>query len=271
MNKINLIGKRFGRLVVLERAESVVNKSGKIRGRWLCKCDCGNTKIILTDSLTGGNTKSCGCYNLECIKNRAKKHGMAGKRIYVEWNSMKSRCFNKNNKSYTRYGGRGITVCDEWLGEHGFENFYEWAVNNGYRDNLTIERKNVNGDYCPENCCWIPANEQAKNRRQTLRIKDENGNERYAMDIAKENGIPMNVVIARKSKGWDLEKALNTPLIEQTLKKQVTQIDLLTGDEIHVYKSIGEASRETGVERSSISRCCSGERNKAGGYVWKYA
>ena len=271
MRKIDLTGKRFGKLVVLKRAESAVSKSGKTRGRWLCKCDCGNTKIILTDSLTGGKAKSCGCYNLECIKNRATKHGMTGKRICVEWSSMKSRCFNKNNKSYMRYGGRGITVCEEWLGDNGFENFYEWAINNGYEDSLTIERKDVNGNYCPENCCWIPANEQAKNRRSTLRIKDKSGIERYAMDIAEENGLPMNIVIARKSNGWDLEKALSTPIIEQTLKKSVIQIDLLTGDQIKTYKSIGEASRIAGVERSSISRCCSGERNMAGGYGWKYA
>lgn len=271
MSKIDLIGKRFGRLVVLERAESIVSKSGKAKGRWLCRCDCGNTKIVLTDSLTGGYAKSCGCYNIESIKDRQTKHGMAGTRIYLEWNSMKSRCFNKNNKSYTRYGGRGITVCDEWMGEHGFENFYKWATESGYKDTLTIERKDVNGNYCPENCSWIPANKQAKNRRTTLRIKDQNGNERYAMDIAKENGISMSVVIARKTKGWDLEKALETPLIEQTLKKSVIQIDLLTGNEISTYKSIGEASRETGAERSSISRCCSGERKTAGGYGWKYA
>lgn len=91
------------------------------------------------------------------------------------------------------------------------------------------------------------------------------------MDIAKKNGIPMSVVVARKAKGWDLKQALETPLIEQTLKRPVIQYDILTGNEIGTYSSIGEASRETNTERSSISRCCLGQRSKAGGYGWKYA
>lgn len=266
---LDITGQRYGRLVAIERAENRVSESGKVRARWLCKCDCGREKIVLLDDLRGGHTNSCGCLGDESRRNSSKTHGMTGTRIYVEWLSMKARCYNKETKSYSRYGGRGVTICKEWLDD--FMNFYNWAMANGYRDDLTIERKDVNGDYCPENCCWITQKEQAKNRRATLRTKDKNGNEVYAMDVAKENGIKMSVVVARKAKGWDLDKALNTPLIQQTLKRKVSQISLETGNVIAEYKSIGEASRETGVGRSEISRCCSGERKKAGGYIWRYA
>lgn len=266
---LDITGQRYGRLVAIERAENRVSKSGKIRARWLCKCDCGNEKIVLLDDLRGGHTNSCGCLGDENRRNSNRSHGMTKTRIYHEWSSMKSRCYHKKNKSYKRYGGRGISVCSEW--KNDFIAFYNWAMANGYCDDLTIERKDVNGNYCPENCCWIPSKEQAKNRRTTLRTKDKNGNEVYAMDMAEENGIAMNIVVTRKNKGWDLDKALNTPLIEQTLKRKVLQISLETGKVIAEYESIGEASRKTGTERSGISRCCLGERNKAGGYGWKYA
>ena len=236
---IDITGKRYGRLVAVERAENRISKSGKIRARWLCKCDCGKEKVVLLDDLRGGHTKSCGCFNSEIASRRKKTHGATKTRIYNEWLSMKSRCYNKNAKDYIRYGGRGIKICEAW--KNDFVTFRDWAMENGYKDNLTIERKDVNGDYCPENCCWITASEQAKNRRTTLRAKDENGNEIYAMDIAEKNGIPMNVVVARKSRGWDLEKALNTPLIEKTIKKNVLQISLETGNVLAEYESIGEA------------------------------
>lgn len=266
---INITGERFGRLVAVRREENKVSQNGKIRSRWLCKCDCGNEKIVLLDDLKSGRTKSCGCLSDENRRRVNTKHGMTGTRIYAEWLSMKARCYNKETKSYSRYGGRGISVCKEWKDD--FMAFHDWAVCNGYNDDLTIERKDVNGNYCPENCCWITAKEQARNRRTTLKIKDEKGNEKYAMDIAKENGIRMSVVIARKNRGWNLNDALNTPIIDQTIKRKVLQISIETGKIISEFESIGEAARKTNTDRSGISRCCLGERSKAGGYGWKYA
>ena len=167
MGKIpNEINNRYGRLVVISLLPERSKKKG---ARWLCQCDCGNTTIATTDALHSKSKQSCGCLHKDSAKMIGKiytKHGMVGKRIYVEWNSMKSRCFNPNNKSYSRYGGRGITVCDEW--KNDFEAFQKWALENGYTDELTIERKDVNKGYSPDNCCWITAQEQAKNRRTTL-------------------------------------------------------------------------------------------------------
>lgn len=265
----NLAGMKFGRLTVIESAPNTVSPSGKIRTRWICKCDCGKDCIVKTDHLRAGLTRSCGCLSEENRRTCNKTHGMAGTRIYKEWNSMRGRCNNPNNKRYGIYGGRGIKVCEEW--NNSFEAFQKWAMENGYTDELTIERIDVNGNYCPENCCWIPFSQQARNRRTSLRVIDKDGEEKLAMDIAERNGISMRIVSARIHGGWDINEALNTPLIPQTLKRSVEQISILTGEVIATYKSIGEASRAIGTDRSDISRCCSGGRNKAGGYAWRYA
>lgn len=265
--RLDLTGQRFGKLLAISPSENSVSENGRKRSQWLCRCDCGNECLVKTDHLRAGLTRSCGCYAKENNANRT--HGLTGTRIYVEWTSMKSRCYNVKNSAYGRYGGRGIKVCEEWA--NSFENFYRWATENGYNDSLTIERKNVDGDYSPENCCWITKKEQARNRRKSIRVVSEDGTEELAMDVASRNGIDMSVVRARVYKGWSLEEALKTPLIQQTVKRPVEQISLNDGSVISIYKSIGDASCATGIERSSISRCCSGERNKAGGYAWRYA
>lgn len=161
MNKFNdLIGKKFGRLTVIKRLGK--NKANNIQ--WLCKCDCGNEKILTTAELNRGRTQSCGCLAKDLLIERNKKHGLTKTRLYSIYCGMKTRCLNKNAPAYKYYGERGISICDEWLDD--FKNFYDWAKTNGYKRNLTLDRKDNNGNYNPLNCHWVTYAAQAQNRRE---------------------------------------------------------------------------------------------------------
>lgn len=199
---ISLTGKRFGKLLVLERAES--SNSG--RTRWRCKCDCGSETIVDGFLLRNGKTKSCGCLKY------SKRNGYINeknKRLHSIWANMKSRCNNKNSKSYSVYGGKGIKVCKDW---EKFLDFQNWAIANGYSDELTIERLDVNKNYCPENCCWIPKSEQAKNRTCTYKIM-HNGKEKNLTELCKELNLNYKRIHNRIHKlGWNVEKAINTEI-----------------------------------------------------------
>ena len=164
---INETGNVYSRLTVLSYAGT--NKDKK--SLWLCQCECGNTKVVVGKHLRSGLTKSCGCLNYENlhIKKIAKKHGKYNERIYRIWQDMKSRCYDPKVPCFKYYGGRGITVCDEW--KNSFEEFDKWSMKNGYADNLTIDRKNTYEGYSPDNCRWITIQEQQKNRRSCLKYK----------------------------------------------------------------------------------------------------
>ena len=163
--KKNEIGKKFGMLTVLHEAEPIPrkDKSGWKRRVYHCRCDCGNEIDVSRDSLVTGNTRSCGCLNGKGRPARRKTHGSTHTRLYRIWCHMKGRCNDAGNNRYYCYGARGIKLCTEW--ESSFEKFKKWAEENGYTDELTIERINNDLGYCPENCKWIPLAEQSKNRR----------------------------------------------------------------------------------------------------------
>jgi len=159
MKLIDISGQQFGRLTVRERA--VNNKHGK--SRWRCTCSCGNETVVDGNSLRQGNTQSCGCLQKERTTAYKQKHGKSHLRIYSIWTSMRSRCSNQHHKDWQHYGGRGICVCPEW--NCNFMSFYHWATVNGYSDNLTIDRIDVNGNYTPDNCRFVTQIQQQTNRR----------------------------------------------------------------------------------------------------------
>lgn len=155
----DLKGQRFGCLVALENVGSSKSK----RRLWLCKCDCGNEKIVPSDSLINKNTKSCGCLNQKNPYLFKPKHGFCGTRLYRIWKGIKSRCKNKTSTDYKWYGAKGVKVCEDW---ESFENFKDWALKNGYDEKLTIDRIDPYGDYTPINCRWATVSEQNRNKRK---------------------------------------------------------------------------------------------------------
>lgn len=198
---IDLTGKKFGRLTVIERAEN--NEHGT--AQWLCKCDCGNYDVVTTGNLKK-TTASCGCYRQE----RMTKHGKSGERVYKIWKDINKRCNNANHGNYEDYGGRGIKVCNEW--RNSFEMFYKWATENGYTDNLTIDRIDVNGNYEPSNCRWVDYKTQANNRRNNHLIT-YNGKTQTMAQWADELGMKYKTLSDRINiSKWSVEKAFNTPV-----------------------------------------------------------
>lgn len=214
----DLVGLTFGRLTVESFAGYKKINSGDTRPFWNCVCSCGNRKTVNGDWLKCGSVKSCGCLNVDRTKETHIKHGFAvralkGKdetRIYRIWDHMKQRCFNPKASYYKIYGGRGITVCEEWLGENGFENFLEWSVNNGYANNLSIDRINPDGNYEPSNCRWANSLTQANNKR-TSRLITYKGETATIAQIAKKYNVPDGIFRSRLRCGWSIDDIISIP------------------------------------------------------------
>lgn len=207
MNRFkDLTGKRFGRLVALSVDHFQDVKRGR-RTFWKCKCDCGNIKVIRSDSLISGNTTSCGCFDYErrCKPDSIKKH-----KLYRVYWAMKDRCYKPTSKVYKWYGGRGIKICQEWL--DSYESFYNWCMENGYKEGLTLDRINVNGNYEPDNCRLITQQEQANNTTRN-RIITFNGESLNIVQWATKLDININTLYARLvTNNWSIERALTEPV-----------------------------------------------------------
>lgn len=196
MRKLDLTGKVFGKLIVVKY---VYSKKGNTF--WLCKCDCGEYTISKGVDLNRNRIKSCGC-------SHGEKHRLSDIQLYKVWANMKSRCYSKNNDVNKYYGERGITVCDDW--RNSFVKFYNWAINNGYNESLTLDRIDVNGNYEPKNCRWVSWNTQFNNRRSNHNI-EFNGQTHNIIEWAKILGIKYKKLAHRIERKWDIEKALTTP------------------------------------------------------------
>lgn len=202
---VDLTGRKFGRLLVIKQSE---RKNNRIA--WLCKCDCGKEVIVIGKTLTNGLTTSCGCYRKEIMREKSTKHLLCDSRIYDTYNNMKKRCFCKNCDHYKWYGEENKSICDEWLGEHGFENFAKWSMENGYTEKLTIDRIDNTKGYSPDNCRWVTMKENCRNKRNNHLITIGNDT-KTLVEWCEIYGIPDSIVRARIRIGWNEIKALTTP------------------------------------------------------------
>lgn len=211
--KLDISNQRFGKLLAIKRASKT--KSGK--WKWLCKCDCGNYKEIDIHSLLRKDKKStttCGECPKTMVGTKCYKHGMSNTRLYMCYKLMKNRCYNSHNKRYKNYGGRGIEVCDEWLGNNGSINFIKWALENGYNDNLTLDRIDCDKGYSPENCRWATRKEQSNNLRNNRHF-EYNGEMLTASQICQLFNIEnTKLVRERLLNGWSIDRAINTPKLK---------------------------------------------------------
>ena len=192
----NLIGKKVHKLTIIEELKERDKYGNR---QWLCKCDCGNTKIYTTSNLN--IVKGCGCAKT--------KHNYSKTKLYRTYQRMKNRCYNKKFPHYKLYGGRGIKICDSCLND--FSLFKKWALENGYKEGLSIDRINPNGNYEPSNCRWITMLEQANNKRNNL-FYTINGETKTQTQWCKIYNIPVTNVRRRLNSGWDIKTALTKPI-----------------------------------------------------------
>lgn len=203
---ILLVGKTSGKLTVV-----YFHGKSKQGNQWLCKCSCGNSVIVSTRDMNSHNKKSCGCLKAEVLLNRNKEmstHNKTNTRLFRIWKGMKFRCYNPNSKDYSRYGARGITVCKEWL--DAFINFYNWSMENGYKENLTIDRIDNDGNYEPSNCRWVTIKEQLNNTGNNYLITLD-GKTLTASEWSDILGISSKTLIYRDKRNWSSEDMIRQP------------------------------------------------------------
>lgn len=201
---IDLTGQKFGYLTVIKRAE---NKGTQTM--WSCQCECGNVITVNAYNLKSGHTRSCGCKKGTIITTKKTKHGYSHTRLDNIYQQIKYRCYDTNCVSYNDYGGRGIVMCDEWLNDRTA--FFNWAMTNGYKDGLTIDRINNNKGYSHDNCRWSTMKTQCNNRRSNHCVY-YNGKKYTLKELSEKYNVDYDKLKQRINKlHWNIEKAINTP------------------------------------------------------------
>ena len=221
MRKEDLKGRKFGRLTVVRQASNYVYSSGRQQIRWECVCECGNIAIVLASNLKSGDSKSCGCLSKEVAVTHNTTHGYRKHPLYAVWASMKLRCLNKKNTCYKYYGGKGVSICEEWV--NSAETFINWALKNGWKKGLQIDRIDNDGNYTPVNCRFVSARQNCLNRR-VLRKNNKSGYEGVTQEtknkkwrsriLVKGNAIRLGAFESKK----DAVCSRNNYIIENNLE-----------------------------------------------------
>lgn len=206
-------GAKYNRWTIIKLDHIKCTDCNRNREHYLCRCDCGTKKTVFKSLLTFGSSKSCGCLNREICT----KHNMTGTRIYNIWRSMRVRCYKIDDDHYKNWGKRGITVCDEWRKE--FINFYNWAITNGYKKNLSIDRINNDGNYEPSNCRWATQKEQGSNMRSNRNITF-NGETHCVSEWSRLLGINYANLIYRLNTDMSIKKAFTKKINNNKGKKK---------------------------------------------------
>lgn len=207
VRNFDTLNKRFGLLTVID-IKKIDNRTQAV-----CRCDCGNIRNCDISYLKKSKSDTCGCKRAiqSSIGGKCKNsHKKSYTRLYQIWENMKQRCLNKNFKRYDYYGGRGIGICEDWL---NFVNFNEWAINNGYEENLTLDRIDNMGDYSPNNCRWITSFEQQSNTRKTVRLT-YNGETHHVSEWARKIGVGRSIILYRIKRGKPIEEILKPKVLD---------------------------------------------------------
>lgn len=268
------IGDKFGYLTVLNEIEPHITPCGTVRRRFLCECVCGNKVIRNMKTLTSCNYPSCGCKGFDIgLLNKKYTKEQTSSFLYSTWLGMRQRCLDKNQSHYKYYGGKGITMCEEWMND--YSKFYEWSISNGASKQLTIDRIDVNGNYEPLNCRWVNAVVQANNKTSN-RIIEYKNREMTLAQWSKEVGINEATIRRRIDKyGFTIGEALGFEFHQpkkydrSNRRKKIGQYSL-DGEFIKLWDSAQDASEELGISIRSIRCCATGIYKTANGFIWKY-
>lgn len=206
----DITGQKFGRLTVIKR----VGRNKQRQATWLCQCECANQITAVGCYLRSKRVMSCGCLRKDNLLKSITKHNKSRDKIYKVFTGMKARCYNKNSIEYKNYGARGIKICEEWL--NNFLNFYDWAIANGYDENTehgkcTIDRIDVNGDYCPNNCRFVSNLIQQRNKRNN-RFIEYKGIKLCVADWEKRLNFSQGTIKTRIKNGWSIKQIIETPI-----------------------------------------------------------
>lgn len=263
----------FGYLTVIEKDNNPTNK----RTHWCCRCKCGNETIVAAHQLVSGKTQSCGCKKYE---SKNVKHGKRHTRIYNIWSNIKARCTNPNEKAYPYYGRKGITICDEWRND--FMSFYNWSMEHGYNDELTIDRINNQKGYQPDNCRWITFLEQQRNKTNNVLINYNEKNITLS-ELSKITGLSYSLLYNRKKSAIkhtgtftadDLlhkksYKRIYTNKASSKRKYHPIYVDMFSKEGEYLKTISLNDAHELGFNKKAIYNCLAGRAKTSGGFIWK--